>query len=154
MESQYKGTAQFIQYNQKIHARPIPFGKTGEEEVYYPDKNEDAFDVYTGPKNFARLMITCHPDRFHLWKTPTLDAQKIDVGSGATQWIKLYPWYYKKEIRTKIDPENDEEVKYPVFTWFEDKTGISVSRKDAPKTEEKQKAPPLLQAHRKAYWTN
>lgn len=133
MESQYKGTAQIINYNTKIRARPIPFGKSGKEEVIYPEKNEDGFDVYTGPKDFARLMLTCHPDRFRLYKTATLDAQRIDPGSGATQWIKLYPWFYKKTMVEVIDPDNDEKKYEPRFEWFEDKTGISVPRKDEPK---------------------
>lgn len=137
MESQYKGTAQIIFYNQAMRARPIPFGEGEKQEVIYPEINEDGFSVYTGPKDFARLMITCHPDRFRLWRTKTLDAQRTNVANGATEWIKLYPWDYKKHLVKRIDPDNDEEILVPRFDWFEDRTGISIPRKDKPKVEEK-----------------
>lgn len=136
MESQEKDIAFIIQYNQKVRARPIPFGKTGEEVVYYPELNEDGFAILKGPKAMARLLCAAHPDRYRLWRTPALDAQRFNP-NGALEWIKIYPWDYKKIMRIEIDPENGEQNKVYSYEWFEDRTGISLLRKDTPKPEEK-----------------
>jgi len=145
MEAQYSGEAQIIQFNipveketgektdgveiATIRARPIPFGEGDKRKVYYPEKNEDGFPILKGPKDLARMLITCHPERYRLYKTAPLDAQKIDPANGAMKWIVLYPWFYTKEsVADGVDPENDEQKFKTVIHWHEDKEGVSAAK--------------------------
>lgn len=150
MEPQYSGEAQIIQYNipvekeedlkktdektdvvkkATIRARPIPFGEGENAKVYYPEKNDDGFPIIKGPKDLARLLITCHPERYRLYKTVPLDAQRINPGTGAVEWIVLYPWFYTKErVADGVDPDNDEQKYKTVIHWHEDKEGVTAGK--------------------------
>lgn len=114
-----------ILYNLDFKPREFPC----DDEVYYPEVNEDGFPVYTIPKKLARVILVHHPDRFRLYKSKSIDVSFTNPGTGANEYKKIHPWYYtKKKEAAGEDPENKEKLFMDVFVWHEDPKNNSVRK--------------------------